>query len=159
MTSRLAAVFSIVAALLLVGCGGSSDHGVALHWQTEDGRALQVSFDNLAAAHGTLITVDNDSGRTITDAVLRFSPTTTQHAPVGFSVGTVTNVHTDFDGDAHLWRLGDIKPNTRVVFPIGLWFATVQQVDSAAPIDLTVELDSADLTDAVISNALTVRFQ
>lgn len=162
MPGRLAAallVFSVTLVALVAGCSGDNDRGVALHWQTEDGKALEVRFADLAAAHDTLITVENDSGKTISDAVLRFSPATTQSAPVGFSVGTVTNVRTDFDGDVHLWRLGDIKPNTRVVFPIGLWFATVQQLDKAAPIDLIVELQSANLGDAVVSNALTVHFQ
>lgn len=162
MPGRLAAAFfavSVVLAVLAAACTGGEDRGVALRWQTEDGEPLQVSFSDLAAAHDTLIMVDNDSGETITDAVLRFSPSTAQRAPAGFSIGTVTTVRTDFEGDVHVWRLGDIKPNTRLIFSIGLWFAAAQQVDSAAPIDLIVELESSDLPAAVVSNALTVRFQ
>lgn len=162
MLGRSAAAFLIVSVILVLiaaACAGNSDRGVALHWQTENGQPLEVSFSDLADPHDTVITVDNDSGKTITDAVLRFSPTTTQSAPAGFSVGTVTTVRTDFEGDVHLWRLGDIKPNTRVVFSIGLWFATAQQVTTTAPISLIVELKSANLPDTVVSNALTVHFQ
>ena len=109
-------IIPVIFALAASACGGDSGD-VALSWRTEDGRPLQVSLDN-ANAHETVIYVDNDSGETIRDAVLRFSPTTVEGAPIGFTVGTATNVPTDFDGDAHVWRLGDIRPNTRVVLDL-----------------------------------------
>jgi hypothetical protein len=162
MPGRLAVVFLVLAALagaLAVACGGGGGKEVALSWRPEDGKPLQVSFDDLAAAHDTVIYVDNDSGRTIEDAVIRFTPATTQSAPAGFSVGTVTTVRTDFDGPSHLWRLGDIRPNTRVVLSMSLWFGAAQQMHSAAPVDLIVELEGANLPASVVSNALTVHFQ
>jgi hypothetical protein len=106
-----------------------------------------------------VVYVDNDSGETIKDAVLRFSPTTVQGAPIGFSVGTATNLPTDFEGEAHLWRLGDIKPNTRVVFNLGLWFEMASQVSSSSPLDLVMSLEGSNLPEALSSNALTVRFE
>lgn len=159
MPGRLAAALLAVLSLLALSCGGEGKRAVAFTWQTEDGKPLQVSVHDLSAAHDTLISIDNDSGETIEDAVIRFVPATATKAPVGFSVGTATTVRTDFDGEAHLWRLGDIKPNTRVLFPLGLWFTAAQQVDEAAPIDLTVELESSSLGGRLVSNALTVHFQ
>lgn len=159
--SSAAAFLGIPVLLVLVAsaCAGSSDKGVELHWQTEDGTALQVSVRDLNSVHGTLIMVDNDSGKTIEDAVIRFTPATTRNAPVGFSVGTTSNVRTEFEGDTHIWRLGDIKPNTRMVLPIGLWFDAAQQVSSAAPVDLIAELDSSNQPSMIVSNALKVTFQ
>jgi hypothetical protein len=152
-------ILATVLVALASACGGGKDKGIAVSWQTEDGAPLQVSVRDLGSVHDTLIMVENDSGRTIEDAVIRFTPTTSQNAPAGFSVGTASNVHTDFDGDTHLWRLGDIEPNTRMVLRIGLWFATAQQISSAAPVDLIAELESTNQPSLIISNALTVLFQ
>ncbi len=160
MPGRWTAFVGALGGLLALAASGcsSGDGEVALQWQTEDGRPLDIILSDPEANYDTVIYVDNESGETIRDAVLRFSPGDVRHAPVGFSVGTITTIRTDFDGAAHLWHLGDIRPGTRVVFPLSLWFSASQQLGSAPPLDLVVELQS-DGQNSAIAGALTVHFQ
>lgn len=160
MPGRTAVLTLVLGLFALVGSGCGDDGGdVVLRWQTEDGTPLNVSIQKLSANHDTVIYVDNDSGGTIKDAVLRFTPSDVGSAPIGFSVGTTSIVRTDFDGPTQVWRLGDIAPNTRVVFSLGLWFSASSTLSSAAPIDFVVELAGDNLAAAIPSNALTVSFQ
>lgn len=157
MPGRAVLVFVLSFAVVLLSACGPVEGDVGMSWETRDGLPLSVDIGT-DENHATVVTIENDSGETIRDAVLRFSPSTTRNAPVGFSVGTASSVRTEFEGDAHLWRLGDIAPNTRMIFALSLWFETAGQLHSAPPIDLVMTLESTNLGET-LTGVLTVQFQ
>ena len=143
--------------LLGVACSGGSGP-VSLDWRSTQtsGPVAQASQDG--AQLETVVIVRNESSETIRGASLIFRPSEALGAPLGFSVGTITSVPTLFEGSAHVWRLGDIAPGTRVVFNLGLWFSAGQFDASPTEIELLVELVSERSETLLPSSNLTVRF-
>ena len=66
------------------------------------------------------------------------------------------SVRTQFEGNSHVWHLGDLAPHSRTAFELGLWFETMFEASGDPSFDLSLELASPDLSQAVVSNALSV---
>lgn len=158
MPARWTVAVTLVLLIPLLTACGSSKGDVVLSWRAAEGTSLDVRLDD-SRSHGTTVVVENDSGRTLRNATVRFRPGASKAAPIGFSVGTATSVRTEYEGDSLLWRLGDIRPNTRVVLSLGLWFTVAAQVSQAAPVTMSVLLESDSLPAAVESNSLVVQLR
>jgi hypothetical protein len=141
----------LLGALVVVaasGCGGG-DGSVEVTWER---RADDAAGDpNRQSTYATVVYVNNDSGATLRDARLRFRPNETPDVPMGFSVGTITNVATSFEGSNHVWPIGDLKSGTRLVFPLQLWFSSGY---GATPdsVELRMELVSPDLEGGALES-------
>jgi hypothetical protein len=156
-TLRYSALFAVVASLLLAACGRGDGEGVRLDWDAE-GSSVQIAAESAGTPPlTTTVYVTNDTGSVLRDAAIRLRGEGTElHA--GLTVGTVTNVSTDFDGNVRVWRLGDLESGKRYGLPIGLWLSSPYL--SAAPdnLVLSVELVSPDLDQPLRSElALSVR--
>lgn len=145
----------MLTALTAMGCGGSRSEGVAIEWRVSDGASAETRVGGDALK--TTVYLSNSTGSTLHDAHIRFAPAEIRGAPVGLSVGTMTHVSTRFDGDDHVWPLGDIEPGQRIAFPLGLWFSNDLSTSGSQTVDLVVELESEDLPVALASNAVTVK--
>ncbi len=146
-----------LAALAATACGGGSG-SVKLAWQPSHGTDLQ-----LAAANGqnppvyqTVIYMSNETNETLRDARVRFRPDAAVNAPIGFHIGTVAQVSSQFEGEDQVWPVGDLAPGAHVSMPLGLWFDLDHATHQDNPVELTLDLVSRDLTTDVASNALKV---
>jgi hypothetical protein len=154
---RSVGLFAVLASLLTAACGGGGGEGVRLDWDAE-GFSVQIAPETAGTPPlKTTVYVTNDSGAVVRDAAIRLRGEGTE-LQAGLTVGTVTNVSTDFDGNVRVWRLGDLESGKRYGLPIGLWLSSPYL--SAAPdnLVLSVELVSPDLDQPLRSElALSLR--
>lgn len=151
-----APALALIVAVIVSGCGGRPG-SVEVAWRGPQGAELRVDpAPKNASVYATTILVTNDTNETIRAARIRFRPTEARNAPAGFTVGTVTNVKTAFEGMTHYWAIGDLEPGAKVAVPLGLWFSLESTHGQAEPIELTISLVSPDLATSVRSNTLKV---
>jgi hypothetical protein len=133
-----------------------SRSGVSLTWAGPDRDSGEVIAPaRIGEPLETVVYIFNDTGESLRDASLRFSPNRAD-APPGFSLGTVARVSSHFEGSTQVWPLGDIPPGTRVVFHLGLWFDATGVATAADGLGLTLQLSSPDLESPLTSNELQV---
>ncbi len=143
-------------ALFAVACGGGGKH-VEVKWESETAQATlaeEFSKDGGSTLQTTVyVSIGGDT--TIRNAVVRLGDEELQLV-LGMSIGTVTPVSTEFQGDSRVWRLGDLEPGKRYGLPITLFFSSTHVEAAPERFVLSVEVSSPDLAEPVRSNGLTV---
>jgi hypothetical protein len=147
---------ALLTVFVVVALSRPSDGGLRLRWAGAEGLAGgAVQATDGGGSLATVVYIYNDTGEPLRDASLRFYPNRVA-APAGFSLGTVANVSSHFDGSAQVWPLGDIAPGTRLIFNLGLWFDGSAAVNTTDDVGLTIQLASPDLAAPLTSNQLQV---
>jgi len=154
---RLCVLPALAALLFAVACRGGADRPIEVSWDAE-GSAVNLADEGSGASPlQTVVYVTNNTDSVVRDAVIRLSEDAAERE-IGLTLGTVTTVSTNFEGNTRVWRLGDLEAGKRYGLPIGLWFTSLYV--SAAPdqLVLAVELASPDLTQPIRSElALTLK--
>jgi hypothetical protein len=156
MKLKLALVVVCLCALLAAGCGGGGKR-VEVKWESE---TTQVKLADESSKDGgstlrTTVYVSVGGDTTIRDAVVRLGDEELQTA-LGLSIGTVTPISTEFQGDSRIWRLGDLEPGKRYGLSISLFFSSTHAEAAPERFELSVEVSSPDLAEPVRSNGLAV---
>jgi hypothetical protein len=153
----LAAPIALLTLVSLTACGGSDKGSApAVRWLPVQGNSVQVApADDSTRVHQTNVYIDSGA-QGLRDVRLRLRDT--HSTPAGLDVGgTITKSPTVFEGRDEIWSIGDLQPGVRYEFPIGVWFDVDPRLQRSQGGELTLQLQSPDLSTPLESTALVIK--